>query len=107
LIGKSIPLPSLTKQLFSSESIPEWESHIDAEGELFYIEFSSNLQVPTPTTDTACRQPSAEDRQEVLKKKKKKKSKKGPIFLTDKKEENKDELENFSFFPLSFIQTFL
>ncbi|XP_046649567.1 protein inturned-like isoform X3 [Daphnia pulicaria] len=59
---------------WSSESIPEWESHIDAEGELFYIEFSSNLQVPTPTTDTACRQPSAEDRQEVLKKKKKKKS---------------------------------
>ncbi len=77
----SLPPPPPKKKIFSSESIPEWESHIDAEGELFYIEFSSNLQVPAPTTDTASRQPSAEERQEVLKKKKKKKSKKNiPIF---------------------------
>lgn len=59
----------------SSESIPVWESHIDNQGELFYVEFSSNLQVPTTTTDTVPRQPCSEDRQEVLKKKKKKKSK--------------------------------
>nr|CAH0110389.1 unnamed protein product [Daphnia galeata] len=59
---------------WSSESIPEWESHIDNEGELFYVEFCSNLQVPTQTTDTASRQANSEERQEVLKKKKKKKS---------------------------------
>ncbi|XP_057375643.1 protein inturned-like [Daphnia carinata] len=59
---------------WSSESIPVWESHIDNQGELFYVEFSSNLQVPTTTTDTAPRQPCSEDRQEVLKKKKKKKN---------------------------------
>lgn len=59
----------------SSESIPVWESHIDNQGELFYVEFSSNLQVPTTTTETAPRQPCTEDRQEALKKKKKKKSK--------------------------------
>ena len=32
--------------LFSYESIPEFKSHIENQGELFYIEFSSNLHPP-------------------------------------------------------------
>ena len=32
--------------LFSYESIPEFESHIDNQGELFYIEFISTLHPP-------------------------------------------------------------
>lgn len=57
----------------SSESVPEWESHIDSQGELFYVQFSSNLQQPhSPTgVDGATRQAKPEERQEVLKKKKK------------------------------------
>jgi hypothetical protein len=76
----------------SSESIPEWESHIDNEGELFYVEFCSNLQVPTQTTDTASRQANSEERQEVLKKKKKKKSKKKPIYLIRQKNPKQKKL---------------
>lgn len=53
--------------------------------------------MPTPTTDTSSRQPSAEDRQEVLKKKKKKKSKK-PHFLVDNRKKNKDDDESWKTF---------
>ena len=59
----------------SSESIPEWESHIDTQGELFYVEFSSNLHPPSSSDGSKERQANTEERQEVLKKKKKSKNK--------------------------------
>lgn len=66
----------------SSESIPEWESHIDNQGELFYVEFSSNLHPPNPTDSAAReRQPNTEERQEVLKKKKKSKKKNRALYF--------------------------
>lgn len=64
--SKTVCLLSLQ---YSSESVPEWESHIDSQGELFYVQFSSNLHQPN-LSDSA-RQPNTEERQEVLKKKKK------------------------------------
>jgi hypothetical protein len=39
--------PKVTPCLSSERSVPEWESHVDAEGELFYVEFGSNT-IPGP-----------------------------------------------------------
>lgn len=51
----------------SSFSIPEWESHVDARGELFYVQFGSNLN---PTETKPERQSDTAEQQNVSKKKK-------------------------------------
>lgn len=88
----------------SSESAPEWESHIDNQGELFYVQFSSNLHPPSTTEVTKERQPSNEERQEVLKKKKKSKQphfQKRLCFWLDP-----SEVQRFSFCVVVVIRSF-
>jgi hypothetical protein len=61
----------------SSGSIPEWESHIDSHGELFYVQFtsSSNLQQQQKQQQQHQQDASEESsRQQQMNVKKKKKS---------------------------------
>jgi len=51
--------------------IPEWETHIDSNGELYYVRFSSNQQSAKRKDSSKENQVSEQEREKMMKKKKK------------------------------------